>query len=64
MVPCKVGVWQDRLDAVVAAVRPEVTAMVAGSETLMAIAREAEEHIERALVRLEASSLDSPSATH
>jgi uncharacterized protein (DUF302 family) len=53
LLPCKVAVWQEGKDAVVAALRPEVAVTVARSDALFAIAREAEQHIERALVRLE-----------
>jgi uncharacterized protein (DUF302 family) len=57
LLPCKVAVWQEGRDAVVAALRPEVVATIAGSEALLEIAREAERHIERALVRLEGVNL-------
>jgi uncharacterized protein (DUF302 family) len=57
LLPCKIAVWQDGKDAVVAALRPEVAVSIAGSDALMAIAREAEQHIERALVRLEGAEL-------
>ena len=53
LMPCKVAVWQDGKDAVVAALRPEVLTAITGNEALRPIAREAERHIERALVRLE-----------
>ena len=53
LMPCKVAVWQDGKDAVVAALRPEVLTAIAGNQALEAIAREAEQRIERALVRLE-----------
>lgn len=53
LLPCKVAVWQEGKDAVVAVLRPEMAVTIAGSDALLAIAREAEQHIERALVRLE-----------
>ena len=53
LMPCKVAVWQDGNDAVVAALRPEVLTAITANEALRPIAREAERHIERALVRLE-----------
>jgi uncharacterized protein (DUF302 family) len=53
LMPCKVAVWQDGKDAVVAALRPEVLTAMTGNEALGLIAREAEQRIERALVRLE-----------
>ena len=54
LMPCKVAVWQEGKDAVVAVLRPEVAVEVTGNDKLTAIAHEAERHIERALVRLEA----------
>ena len=54
LMPCKVAVWQEGRDAIVAALRPEVAVSVTGIEALEAIAHEAERRIERALVRLEA----------
>ena len=53
LMPCKVAVWQEGKDAVVAALRPEVLSAVTGKDALAEIAREAEQHVERALVRLE-----------
>ena len=59
LMPCKVAVWQDGKDgkdgkdAVVAALRPEVLSAVTGKDALGEIAREAEQHVERALFRLE-----------
>jgi uncharacterized protein (DUF302 family) len=53
LLPCKVAVWQEGKDAMIAALRPEIAVTVARSDALLAIAREAEQHIERALVRLE-----------
>lgn len=53
LMPCKVAIWQEGKDAVIAALRPEVLTAVTGEEALAAIAREAERHIERALLRLE-----------
>ena len=41
----------------VAALRPEVLTAITGNEALRPIAREAERHIERALVRLEGVEL-------
>jgi uncharacterized protein (DUF302 family) len=57
LLPCKVAVWQDGRDAVVAALRPEVVIDMADTEALVPIAREAEERIERALVRLDAKGI-------
>jgi uncharacterized protein (DUF302 family) len=54
LMPCKVAVWQEGRDAVVAALRPEVAVGVTGADSLAALAREAERHIERALVHLQA----------
>jgi uncharacterized protein (DUF302 family) len=54
LMPCKVAVWQEGKDAVVAALHPEVAVGVTGNATLATIAEEAQRHIERALVRLEA----------
>lgn len=54
LMPCKVAIWQEGKDAVVAALHPEVAAAVTGNEALAAIAREAQRHVERALVHLEA----------
>jgi uncharacterized protein (DUF302 family) len=53
LLPCKVAVWQDGRDTVVAALRPEVAVGIAASDPLAALGREAEQHIERALLRLE-----------
>jgi uncharacterized protein (DUF302 family) len=60
LMPCKLAVWQEGRDAVVAALRPEVAVSLTGSEALGEIAREAEQHIERALVRLEAPGREPP----
>jgi uncharacterized protein (DUF302 family) len=60
LMPCKVAVWQEGRDAVVAALRPEVAAGVTGADSLAAIARETERHIERALVHLEAPERELP----
>ena len=57
LIPCRVAVWQDGKDAIVAALRPELAMTIAGSDALAAIAREAEQHIERALVRLEGDQI-------
>ena len=53
LLPCTVAVWQEGKDAVVAALRPLAAIGLAGTAALEPIAREAEERIERALVRLE-----------
>jgi uncharacterized protein (DUF302 family) len=53
LLPCKVAVWQDGKDAVVAALRPEVAVSISGLAGLEPIALEADQRIERALVRLE-----------
>ncbi len=53
LMPCRVAVWQEGRDSVVAALRPEAVVTLAPDERLSAIAREAEQHIERALLRLE-----------
>lgn len=60
LVPCKVAVWQEGKDAVVAVLRPEVAAGGAGDDRLTTIAREAERHIERALVYLDAPERELP----
>jgi uncharacterized protein (DUF302 family) len=52
LLPCKVAVWQDGADVVIAALRPEAVIDMAETEALVPIAREAEERIERALVDL------------
>jgi len=62
LMPCKVAVWQEGRDAVVAALRPEVAVGVTGTDSLAAIAREAERHVERALVHLEAPERELPIA--
>jgi len=62
LMPCKVAVWQDGKDAVVAALRPEVLTAITGNEALRPIAREAERHIARALVRLEGAEPQPPVA--
>ena len=53
LLPCKVAVWQDGTDAVIAALRPEAVIDMAETEALVPIAHEAEERIERALVHLD-----------
>ena len=60
LMPCKVAVWQEGKDAVVAALHPEVAVAVTGNEALAAIAREAQRHVERALVHLEAPERELP----
>lgn len=60
LMPCKVAVWQAGRDAVVAALRPEVAVGVTGDANLASLAREAERHIERALVHLEAPERELP----
>ena len=62
LMPCKVAVWQDGRDAVVAALRPAIAAAVTGLEELEPIGREAERHLERALVRLEFPEREQPPA--
>lgn len=51
-IPCRVSVWQQGRDAVVAVLRPVAFASLMGSQALQAIAGEAERHIDRALLRL------------
>ena len=46
LMPCRVAVWQEGRDSVVAALRPEAVVTLAPDERLSAIAREAEQHIE------------------
>jgi len=58
LMPCKVAVWQEGKDAIVAALDPEVAVAVTGNQALAAIAREAQRHVERALVHLEAPERD------
>jgi uncharacterized protein (DUF302 family) len=58
--PCRVAVWQEGKAAVVAVLRPEVVAGIAQDENLTAIALEAERHVERALVHLEAPERELP----
>jgi uncharacterized protein (DUF302 family) len=62
LMPCTVAVWQEGKDAIVAAVHPEVALAVTGNEALVAIAREAQLHIARALVHLEAPGRELPRA--
>jgi uncharacterized protein (DUF302 family) len=57
LMPCKVAVWQDGRDAIVAALRPVITAAVTGFDELEPIGREAERHLEGALVRLASPGL-------
>lgn len=57
LLPCKVAVWQDGKDAVIAALRPEAAVALTEIEGLAPIGREAERHIERALSRLEGADI-------
>jgi len=58
LLPCKFAVWQEGKDAVIAVLRPEVAVGLTEIEGLAPIAREAERHIERALVRLEGEDVE------
>jgi uncharacterized protein (DUF302 family) len=60
LMPCTVAVWQEGKNAIVAALRPEVAAGITGDRGLTAIAGEAERHIERALVHLDAPERELP----
>jgi uncharacterized protein (DUF302 family) len=57
LMPCKVAIWQEGKDAVVAALRPEAAAAIAGLEGLAPVAQEAERRIERALVLLQGADV-------
>ena len=59
---CKVAVWQEGRDAVVAALRPAIAAAVTGLDEIEPIGREAERHLGRALVRLEFPEREQPPA--
>jgi uncharacterized protein (DUF302 family) len=52
LMPCKVAIWQEGRDAVVAALRPVIASAVTGLDELQPIGLEAERHLERALIRL------------
>jgi uncharacterized protein (DUF302 family) len=53
LMPCRVALWQDGRDTVVAALRPVVASALMGLDELQPFTREAERHLERALLRLE-----------
>jgi len=62
LMPCKVAVWQEGRDVVVAALRPAIAVAVTGLDERAPIGREAERHLERALVRLEFPEREQPPA--
>jgi uncharacterized protein (DUF302 family) len=63
LMPCKVAVWQDGRDAVVAALRPAVTAAMMALDELEPVGRVAERHLERALFRLASPGREPGSAS-
>jgi len=52
LIPCKVGIWREGPDAVIAALRPEIVAAAAGDERLFTVTLEAQAHLDRAIDRL------------
>jgi uncharacterized protein (DUF302 family) len=60
LMPSRVAVWQEGKDAILVALRPEAAVGPIGDDRVIAIAREAERHIERALVHLDAPERELP----